>query len=165
MFFHEVSSIVQQIFGTASKSIMCEDYLRAARQREGIERMFSHREFDLCFSAIRSNILFPFNADVPEPLREVSPLPTRFLSRETNYDHSACAQEVNQQVPTLNNEQRLACDEISQNINREEGGVIFLDKKDIPHESTIGESEIDRTIAVVSSGIATTFLAGGTAAH
>ena len=73
MFFYEVSSIVQQIFGTTSKNIMSEDYLRAERQREGTERMFSQGEFDLCLSAIRSNILFPYNAGVPEPLREFSP--------------------------------------------------------------------------------------------
>ena len=42
----------------------------------------------------------------------------------------------------------LAYDEISENISREEGGVIFLDSKYIPHEPTIGESEIDRTSGI-----------------
>ena len=98
-------------------------------------------------SQVFPTILSPlnFNAGVPEPLREVSSLPTRILSRETNYDYSPFAQEVTQQVPTLNYEQRLAYNEVSENISREEGGVIFLDKKEIPHEPTIGDSEIYRT--------------------
>ena len=42
-------------------------------------------------------------------------------------DQSALAQEVLPRIPTLNNEQRLAYDEITETISRGEGGMIFLD--------------------------------------
>ena len=160
------------------REAMSEDYLQAARRQEGNEaRTFSQMEFDQCLCAIQTHLLTMcgrtlVSAGLPDPSQASSTLSDQPLARETNYDRAALLEQVRQQEPTLTDDQRLAYDAICDQVQTSDDGLIFLDAPGGTGKTYVTNLLLAKVrsgghvaLAVASSAIAATLLAGGRTAH
>ncbi|GFV64164.1 ATP-dependent DNA helicase [Trichonephila clavipes] len=109
---------------------------------------------------------------LPEPVHDQPELTSKDVLRETSYDVQALRAYMAENVQRLTPDQQQAFIAITGMIGSERGGMVFLDAP-----GGIGKTfllnlllafvrkEKDMTVAVVSSGIAATLLAGGRTAH
>ncbi|XP_018332474.1 uncharacterized protein LOC108741978 [Agrilus planipennis] len=94
------------------------------------------------------------------------------LQREQQYDIEALAETVRTNVPKLNRQQRIAYANLIEAVNRESGGIYFLDAPGGTGKTFLISlllarirSRNDVALALASSGIAATLLEGGRTAH
>ena len=90
----------------------------------------------------------------------------------SSYNTLHLAEQVHQNVPLLNNEQRLIYDEVIQAVVNNTSGCFFIDGpagtgKTFLYNTLLAEirSHGDIALAVASSGIAALLISGGRTAH
>lgn len=94
------------------------------------------------------------------------------IARELNYDHAQLAQMVEANVETLVEDQARVYNHVANLIERNEGGIVFLDAPGGTGKTYLlnlllakVRRDGDIALAVASSGIAATLLDGGKTAH
>lgn len=112
------------------------------------------------------------NMNMPAPNREVNDVFERELKRERSYNTITLEQQVNQQIPLLNDQQKLAYDQLIHAVDAGNGGLFFLDAPGGTGKTFLISlilakirSRGDIALALASSGIAATLLEGGRTAH
>lgn len=109
---------------------------------------------------------------MPSPNRPLHDAFNRELEREREYDRDTLSEYVRTNVSLLNQEQKLAYYTLMAAVDRENGGVFFLDAPGGTGKTFLISlilatirSRSDIALAVASSGIAATLLEGGRTAH
>lgn len=109
---------------------------------------------------------------LPAPERNSDNANNADLLREKNYNTTELKKFIESNKPLLMDDQRKAYDGIMECVNREKGGIIFLDApggtgKTFLINLILAEirSKNDIALAMASSGIAATLLDGGRTAH
>ena len=109
---------------------------------------------------------------LPSPQRDDHTLQFREILQEKNYDSNKLMAYVQENLPHLVQDQRAAYDHILELVTSQKGGLIFLDApggtgKTFVINLLLATIRRDKGIAlaVASSGIASTLLAGGRTAH
>jgi ATP-dependent DNA helicase PIF1 len=159
---------------------MTEDILHRTRQENPtIELDFTDAMYNQALIYLEDRVMSMVGKSLAE-LRSGLPLPQRDLnnplSRDmllaTNYNPEALAEEVRQTLPRLSPDQTVAFNRIVEVVEKEEGGLIFLDApggtgKTFLINLLLSKVRSERKIAipVASSGIAATLLTGGRTAH
>lgn len=112
------------------------------------------------------------NLGMPSPNRLRHEAVNREMDRERGYDQNALSDTVQTSIPMLNNEQKHAYNTVMQSVDRESGGIFFLDAPGGTGKTFLISlilatirSRGHVAIAVASSGIAATLLEGGRTAH
>ncbi|GFV21139.1 ATP-dependent DNA helicase [Trichonephila clavipes] len=109
---------------------------------------------------------------LPEPVHDQPELTSKDVLRETSYDVQALRAYMAENVPRLTPDQQQAFIAITGMIGSERGGMVFLDAPGGTGKTFLlnlllafVRKEKDMAVAVASSGIAATLLAGGRTAH
>lgn len=124
---------------------------------------------DLCL-LMGGKILVEMN--LPAPNRQMIDVLNRELERERSYDTNTLEQQVQRDVPLLNDQQKSAYDQLMTSVNDGIGGLFFLDAPGGTGKTFLLSlilatirSQNGIALALASSGIAATLLEGGRTAH
>ncbi|GFT40170.1 ATP-dependent DNA helicase PIF1 [Trichonephila clavipes] len=160
------------------KEDMTEDFLHQARRNnptENIEHcdaLFNNTLLilEVKILSITGNKLALYG--LPEPVHDQPELTSKDVLRETSYDVQALRAYMAENVPRLTPDQQQAFIAITGMIGNERGGMVFLDAPGGTGKTFLlnlllafVRKEKDMAVAVASSGIAATLLAGGRTAH
>lgn len=109
---------------------------------------------------------------LPRPTRDESSSLNTEVLRELSYDTGELQSFVEKNCPLLTLEQRLVFEEISREVEKESGGIFFLDAPGGTGKTFVinlllatVRQKAKIAVAVASSGIAATLLEGGRTAH
>ena len=159
---------------------MTEDILHQSRRdHSDLNLTFSDAMFNQALILIEDKVLSmvsktleQLNLGLPLPQRIESNQLSREVLRETAYDAVQLAEDVAKIVPLLSRDQTEALNVISNLMESETGGIIFLDAPGGTGKTFLinlllakVRSQKKIAIAVASSGIAATLLTGGRTAH
>ena len=162
------------------KESLAEDILHQAQhQNPGIPMIFNEGIFNECLIRIEDKVvtmvgksLQQLQVGLPLPQRQEANQLSREILRETSYDVGQLAEEVATAVPQLSPDQLEAFNKISGEVDKGEGSIIFLDAPGGTGKTFLinlllakFRSKKKISLAVASSGIAATLLAGGRTAH
>ncbi|XP_055910686.1 uncharacterized protein LOC129945050 [Eupeodes corollae] len=160
------------------KESMCEDILYQARsEQRNNELLFSDDIFNQGLILIEDKLLMLSDKRIDE---YGLPKPTRInqmdlqhqYTREIQYDKQNLHQYVQENLPKLNSEQKLAFSQIKESVDLHKGKLFFIDAPGGTGKTFLinlllakYRSEGKIVLAVASSGIAATLLSGGRTAH
>ena len=159
------------------KESMAEDFLHGVRlANPGGHVDFNETIFNEALIAIEDHVLESNSKllqdyGLPIPDRQAVNILQREIQRETMYDMETLANQVEDDEPKLNDDQRVAFDQVMAKV-QEGGGFLFLDApggtgKTFLTNLILAKVRLQGHIAltVASSGIAATLLEGGKTAH
>ncbi|GFW57524.1 ATP-dependent DNA helicase [Trichonephila clavipes] len=160
------------------KEDMTEDFLHQARRNNPTENIeYSDALFNNTLLNLEDKILSITRSKLalyglPEPVHDQPELTSKDVSRETSYDVQALRAYMTANMPRLTPDQQQAFIAITRMIESERGGIVFLDAPGDTGKtfllnllSAFVRKEKDMAVAVASSGIAATLLAGSRTAH
>ncbi|GFT13536.1 ATP-dependent DNA helicase [Trichonephila clavipes] len=157
------------------KEDMTEDFLHQTRRNNPSENIeYCDALFNNSLLILEDKILSITGNKLalyglPEPVHDQSELTSKDVLSETSYDVRAC---MAANVPKLTPDQQQAVIAITRMIGSERGGIVFLDAPGGTGKTFLlnlllafVRKEKDMAVAVASSGIAATLLAGGRTAR
>lgn len=160
------------------KDAMSEDFLFGHRNdTNSPDAQFTPEIYNKALCAIEDKCLAIVNKPLvqlglPAPLRPATDLYDRDLHREQQYDPHELQSFVDAQLPRTLSEQRNVYNTIMTAVEQQAGGLYFLDAPGGTGKTfTISlilasiRAQNNIAVAVASSGIAATLLAGGRTAH
>jgi hypothetical protein len=157
---------------------MTEDILIQARRRNpAVSLNYTPFMFNQALIILEDKVMEMAGKDLkefglPTPQRNLANRLSREMLRETSYDLKQLDKYVSENEPLLLTDQRSAYDTILDTVNKETGGIFFLDAPGGIGKTFVinlllakirQQSKI--AIAVASSGIAATLVHGGPTAH
>ncbi|GFS70888.1 ATP-dependent DNA helicase [Trichonephila clavipes] len=155
-----------------------EDFLRQTRRNNPTENIeYCDALFNNTLLILEDNILAITGNNLalyglPEPVHDKPELTSKDVLRETSYDVQALLAYMAARGPRLTPDQQQAFIAIPGMIGSERGGIVFLDALGGTGKTFLFnlllafvKKEKDMALAVASSGIAATLLAGGRTAH
>lgn len=160
------------------KNDLSEDILtRLRRENPSLELDFSENIYnealilieDLCLRMVGKVLI---DLGLPAPNRSRADPHNSEILRETSYDMEELDRFVSSNLPQLVSDQKVAFDTIISAIENDQGGLFFLDAPGGTGKTFLINLILakvrhggDIILAVASSGIASTLLAGGRTAH
>lgn len=124
---------------------------------------------DLCYQMVGK---INNQLGLPAPNRSAQDVLNSDIVRETNYDRVRLRETLDSDLPRLTNEQASVFNTITEAISSQSGGIFFLDAPGGTGKTFLinlilakVRADGDIILAVASSGIASTLLAGGRTAH
>lgn len=174
-----------ELLWNTHKSALCEDLLYHAQQHSSsdqpitLNNIIENEALNQIDHYLRSNNTslenFP-HMPIPSTQDTYSYLTNnnldRLIAEERSYNMIQLAEQVDQNIPLLNQEQQQIYSKVMQAVNNDEGGCFFIDGpagtgKTFLYNTLLAKIRLhgDIAVAVASSGIAALLISGGRTAH